>query len=43
MNGSLPLNEIEAEFGSSSTFEIKNKKIYSTNPWITIEGVENDI
>ena len=43
MNGSLPLNEIEAEFGSSSTFEIKNKRIYSTNPWITIEGAQNDI
>ncbi|MFW5440517.1 MAG: hypothetical protein ACKE5M_07505 [Methylophilaceae bacterium] len=39
MNGPLPLEAIESKFSSSNTLEYSNNKIYSTTPWVTIEGM----
>lgn len=40
MNGLLPIIEIETKFNPSNSLEYKGNKIYSTTPWVTIEGLQ---
>jgi hypothetical protein len=38
VNGALPTAELIEKFIPSDSLEYKGNKIYSTNPWVTIEG-----